>query len=30
VHWESQKRRNVLQIPENFAVPFPFSGWWGR
>ena len=25
VHWESQKRRNVLQLPENSAVLFPFS-----
>ena len=25
VHCESQKRRNVLQLPENSAVLFPFS-----
>ena len=25
VHWESQKRRNVLQLPENSAVLFSFS-----
>jgi len=29
-HWESQKRSNVLQLPENFAVLFPFSSQWER
>jgi len=28
VHRESQWRR--IQLPKNFVVPLPFSGWWER